>query len=449
MFNLRNLNRASRRLFSSSNRSKSHKKSSIALPVVLCTTVAGGCASYLFSDQLRQSSVWLSLADDLMVPLVREFMDAELAHRYTILAAKWNLTPMEKPRPLMAHEIKNNMYKKKRLLAQERADSKPQQTPSSTSTRLESTVWGLSFPSPVGMAAGFDKQAEVMGPLLDMGFGFVEVGGVTPLPQLGNPKPRAFRLTEDRAIINRYGLNSDGAHVVGERLAKFKHLHNPHRTKGKIGVNLAKNTTSTTSKEDYIQGVQELGNTVDFIVMNVSCPNVSWTSKLKDNEIHDIIVAVREARDAYCSTTPILLKIGPDYDQTKMKTMADIAMKTKVDGLVVSNTSKSRPETLLSIHAKEKGGLSGQPIKERAHATLHTMYQLTKGQLPIIGVGGISNGKDAYERIKAGASLVEVYTAMTFSGPGLIQEIKRDIDSYLIRDGYSNISEAIGADHVE
>jgi dihydroorotate dehydrogenase len=438
---------ASRRLFSS-NSSNSHKKTSIALPVVLCTTVAGGCASYLFSDQLRQSSVWLSLADNLMVPLVRKFMDAEDAHTFTILAAKWKLTPMEKPRPLMAREINNNMYKKKRLLAQERADSKPQ-TPSSTSTRLESNVFGLSFPSPVGMAAGFDKQAEVMGPLLDMGFGFVEVGGVTPLPQIGNPKPRSFRLTEDQAIINRYGLNSDGADVVGERLAKFKHLNNPHRTKGKIGLNLAKNTTSTTSKEDYIQGVQLLGNTVDFIVMNVSCPNVSWTSKLKDNEIHDIIVAVREARDTHCSNTPILLKIGPDYDQAKMKTMADIAMQTKVDGLVVSNTSKSRPDTLQSIHAKEKGGLSGQPIKERAHATLHTMYQLTKGQLPIIGVGGISNGKDAYERIKAGASLVEVYTAMTFSGPGLIQEIKRDIDSYLIRDGYSNISEAIGADHVE
>ena len=188
---------------------------------------------------------------------------------------------------------------------------------------------------------------------------------------------------------------------------------------------------------------------MDFIVVNISCPNVAWTSKLKDKDISNLIVAVRNARNEYCKDTPILLKIGPDYDASKMQSLATIAMRTQVDGLVVSNTSTSRPASLTSPHHVEKGGLSGQPIKERAHATLHTMYKLTSGTLPIIGVGGIANGEDAYARIRAGASLVEVYTAMTFAGPGLVQEIKRDLDACLIRDGFASVREAVGADHVD
>jgi dihydroorotate dehydrogenase len=453
MFNLaRKLSRPN--LSRAFNGSSTQSPRLITLPgVIFCGSIVGGCFSYLFSDQIRQSAFYLNLSDVIVVPLVRKLMDAEDAHDYTIMAAKWNLTPIEKLRPLKANEITNNLYKKKRLLAKEQANKKQQKVstttihPSSTSERLESNVWGLHFSSPVGMAAGFDKNAEVIGQLLDMGFGFVEVGGVTPLPQEGNPKPRSFRLTEDQAIINRYGLNSDGALVVRERLAQFKQGEHSRRKKGVLGVNLAKNTNSTSSEEDYIEGLTILGNEVDFIVMNISCPNVSWTSKLKESDVRNLIVAVKNARDQHCSKTPILLKIGPDYDQSKMKSLAKIALETKVDGLVVSNTSTSRPATLTSRHASEKGGLSGQPIKERAHATLHTMYKLTNGKIPIIGVGGIANGEDAYARIKAGASLVQVYTAMTYAGPGLIQEIKRDIDSFLIRDGFSNISEAIGVDH--
>jgi len=413
------------------------------------TFLAGSGGSYLFSDQIRRSSTYLAVSDHVLVPLMRKFMDAEDAHNWTITAAKWNLTPMEIPRVLEAHEITNNIYKKRNLMKKQRAagGGNSVDLPSSTSKRLRTTVWGRDFPNPVGMAAGFDKHAEVMGPLLDMGFGFVEVGGVTPSPQNGNPRPRSFRLDEDRAIINRYGLNSHGAKVVGERLAAFR-SQGPHRTSGAVGVNLAKNTeTIKTAKEDYISGLQTLGPHVDFIVMNISCPNVAWTSKLKDSEISDLVVAVREARDKYCEGTPVLLKIGPDYDEAKITSIVTVAKDTKVDGLIVSNTSTSRPDTLISPHRIEKGGLSGAPIKERALATLQKVYALTNGSLPIIGVGGIASGADAYARIRAGASLVEVYTAMTFGGPSLIQEIKHDLDACLIRDGFSSLAEAVGADY--
>ena len=431
-----------------------------ALLVTAVSAVAGG--SYLFSDQIRRTSLYLKVSDSIVVPLLR-FMDAEDAHNYTIMAAKYKLTPMEKPRPRNCQEITDNIYAKRRLKIEEAAQQQMNfvAPPSSTSRRLETKVWGKTFPNPIGMAAGFDKHAEIMGPLLDLGFGFVEVGGVTPFPQNGNSKPRSFRLTEDQAIINRYGLNSHGAEAVCKRLYDFKALLQENiqkkmqinaqgcrRTQGIIGVNLAKNTeTKQTAKEDYSLGVQALGPHVDFIVMNISCPNVGWTSKLKDSEISELIVEVIETRNTHCSQIPVLLKIGPDYDDEKIKSIVQVATNTKVDGIIVSNTSKARPDSLISSHRHEAGGLSGQPIKDRAMLTLQKVYALTKGKIPLIGVGGIATGEDVYQRIRAGASLVEVYTAMTYGGASLVQDMKLELDQCLLRDGFQNVSEAVGADY--
>jgi dihydroorotate dehydrogenase len=214
-----------------------------------------------------------------------------------------------------------------------------------------------------------------------------------------------------------------------------------------VGVNLAKNTASSNVKDDYKKLIESIGPHVDFIVMNISCPNVGWTSKLKDSEITELLGAVKQARDDKAPGKPVLLKISPDYDDTRIRDICQIAITMKVDGLVVSNTSKSRPDTLLSPHKIEAGGLSGRPIKDIAHRTLHNVYQMTGGLIPIVGVGGIESGEDAYQRIRAGASLIEIYTAMTFHGPGLIQMIKRDLDACLERDGFANVAEAVGADH--
>jgi dihydroorotate dehydrogenase len=316
-----------------------------------------------------------------------------------------------------------------------------------TSSNLQTTVWGLNFANPIGLAAGFDKQALAMDGLLKLGFGFIEVGGVTPEPQPGNPKPRMFRLPEDKAVINRFGLNSDGQAAVAQRLANFQ--AKPHV--GIVGVNLAKNTTSDDIIGDYKQGVRNLGGHVDFIVLNVSCPNVAWTSALSknDDEMAKMVCAVKEERDAHLTgarVPPMLLKLAPNMSDDTKKHMAHVALQCGVDGLVVSNTTSDRADTLQSKHSKETGGLSGAPIKQAALQTLRDMYRLTNGKIPLIGVGGIETGADAYERIRAGASLLEIYTALVYRGPGLVPEIKRELSALLQRDGFNSVAEAVGAD---
>ena len=306
--------------------------------------------------------------------------------------------------------------------------------------------------------------------MLDMGFGFLEVGGVTPLPQLGNPKPRMFRLDADDAIINRFGLNSQGLAVVRERLEDWRdslpkvyYLRGFWKQKqeegegaqpmGCVGVNLAKNTAhvdGVLASDDYVKGIYELGAVADFFVINVSCPNVP---SLNDTAIADVVRSVVKARDAspLCKRAdgrkvPVLLKIGPDYTKARLQQMAELALDVNIDGIVVSNTSSLRPASLESTLANESGGLSGRPIKDAALKSLRHMYRFTGGQIPLVGVGGIWTADDAYERIRAGATLIEMYSAMTFCGPGLVQEIKRGLDERLMSDGFANIGEAVGAD---
>jgi dihydroorotate dehydrogenase len=323
-----------------------------------------------------------------------------------------------------------------------RARMNPVSAPSArTSARLRTRVWDLDFDNPVGMAAGFDKQARAFESVLDLGFGFVEVGGVTPEPQPGNAKPRMFRLAEDRAVINRFGLNSEGQAAVAGRLFAR------HPAAGRVvGVNIAKNTLSKDSIPDYCAGIRTLGPLVDFVVVNVSCPNVQSIKDLKDDEVFNLVSAVRAERDRACPHVPLLVKIGPDMDEAGLVKLARTAIECGVDGLVVSNTTSATREDLRSQHRGEAGGLSGEPLKRKALDTLRDMYRLTGGAIPIVGVGGVASGADAYERIRAGASLVEVYTALVFNGPSLLPKILHDLDALLQRDGFGSVREAVGAD---
>ncbi|MSO99332.1 MAG: quinone-dependent dihydroorotate dehydrogenase [Rhodospirillaceae bacterium] len=316
--------------------------------------------------------------------------------------------------------------------------------PSPDDPALKIDLWGRAFPNPVGLAAGFDKNAEVPLQAGALGFGFVEVGGVTPLPQPGNPRPRLFRLMEDRAIINRFGFNSDGLEAVRRRLADLR--------RGKpgpiIGVNLGKNRDSTDAAADYVAGVTALAPLADFVVINVSSPNTPGLRALQSVEpMVALTRAVRETRERAGSRTPLLFKIAPDLDLNDVTAICRVAMAEGMDGLVVSNTTVMRPASLKSTHTAESGGLSGAPLFEASTQLLREVYALTEGKLPLIGVGGISSAEQAYAKIKAGASLVQLYTALVYEGPGLVGDIKRGLAELLRRDGFNSIVQAVGADH--
>lgn len=304
-------------------------------------------------------------------------------------------------------------------------------------------LWGLDFPNPVGLAAGFDKNAEVPDVLLRLGFGFVEVGSVTPRPQAGNPKPRLFRLAQDRAVINRMGFNNDGATAVAARLRR-------HQWDGIVGVNLGKNKDTQDAATDYEKGVAELAALAGYVVINVSSPNTPGLRALQGRApLSALVGRVRAALNAAVpsGTPPLLLKIAPDLTEEDRQDIAQVALSGGLDGLIVSNTTIERPEGLLSAHRSETGGLSGPPLMTLSTEVLRDMYRLTEGRLPLIGVGGIASGADAYAKIRAGASLVQLYTALVYEGPGLVSRIKTDLARLLHSDGYTSLAEAVGADH--
>ena len=304
---------------------------------------------------------------------------------------------------------------------------------------LAISVWSRQFPNPVGLAAGFDKHAEVTDAALNLGFGFVEVGGVTPQPQPGNSRPRLFRLTEDRAVINRFGFNSHGAAVVAQRLMK--------RGRGVVGLNLAKNKDSPDAAGDFATTARAVAPYVDFLVINVSSPNTPGLRALQSvDPLVTIIRAVRAALSDANARPPLLLKIAPDLPVADVNDVCRVAESERLDGLVVTNTTTSRPESLRSPYAKETGGLSGAPLFDLSTRVLREVFALTGGRIPLIGVGGISSGADAYAKIRAGATLVQLYTALVFQGPALIGRIKRDLVALLKRDGFSCVADAIGAD---
>lgn len=313
---------------------------------------------------------------------------------------------------------------------------------------LRVRLWGRDFPNPIGLAAGFDKDAEVSGACLRLGFGFVEVGSVTPKPQPGNPRPRLFRLPEDRAIINRMGFNSRGLEVTAANLAARD------RRAGIVGANLGKNRESADAAADYAAGAARLAPLADYLVINVSSPNTPGLRALQDREnLVRLVSAVAEARAAAVpqSPPPLLLKIAPDLTDADKEDIAAVALDSHsaggIDGLIVSNTTIARPASLKSRHAGETGGLSGRPLFAPSTAVLADMYRLTGGRLPLVGVGGVASGADAYAKIRAGASLVQLYSAMVYEGPSLVGRIQRELAALLRADGYAELAAAVGADH--
>ena len=310
----------------------------------------------------------------------------------------------------------------------------PKLDPARFPDSLRSTVAGLEFPSPVGLAAGFDKDAEVPEQMLGMGFGFVEVGTVTPKPQKGNPRPRLFRLVEDRAVINRMGFNNGGQAAAYERLRHATHVH------GVIGVNVGANKDSADRIADYAIGARKMAPVARYLTINISSPNTPGLRGLQEEgELRELLAAVEEVR----TDKPIFLKVAPDLEPGDHERIVRAALDHHVDALIVSNTTVSRPP-LKSRHASEAGGLSGEPLKSLASEALRTFRNASGGEIPLIAVGGIANADDAWERIKAGASLVQLYSAMAFEGPGIGRVIAAGLAGLLKREGFSSISEAVG-----
>ena len=307
-----------------------------------------------------------------------------------------------------------------------------------TSPRLATTLAGMALLNPVGLAAGFDKNATVIGPLSRAGFGFIEVGAATPLPQPGNPRPRLFRLAEDRAAINRFGFNNDGAEAIALRLGQRV------RTKVPVGLNLGANKTSDNRAADFVRVLALCGPHVDFATVNVSSPN---TEKLRDLQgpaaLSALLQGVMEARAALPVPIPVFLKIAPDLTPDDLAQIAEVALSSGLSGIIATNTTLSR-EGLKSANRDQQGGLSGAPLFEKSTRVLATLSQLTKGELPLIGVGGISTPEDAYAKIRAGASAVQLYTAMVYQGLSLASRVAQCLDALLARDGFATVAEAVG-----
>lgn len=306
-----------------------------------------------------------------------------------------------------------------------------------TSPRLATKLAGLTLPNPIGLAAGFDKNATAIAPLSRAGFGFIEVGAATPRPQPGNEKPRLFRLTEDRAAINRFGFNNDGMDRIADRL-----MHHPDIIP--IGLNLGANKDSQDRAADFAEVLETCGAYVDFAAVNVSSPN---TESLRDLQGKDALSAlldnVIEVRNDLPRPIPVFLKISPDLSDGELADIVEVATNAKVDAIIATNTTLSR-EGLKSPHKSQIGGLSGAPLFERSTRILAKLAKLTDGTLPLIGVGGISNAQDAYDKIKAGANAVQLYTAMVYQGISLAADIAHGLDELLAKDGYANVSDAVG-----
>lgn len=308
-----------------------------------------------------------------------------------------------------------------------------------TSPRLRVALAGLHLPNPLGLAAGFDKNAVALPGLLAAGFGFVEVGAATPLPQPGNPRPRLFRLAEDRAAINRFGFNNDGAAVIADRLAA-------PRPTGVVGLNLGANKTSEDRAADFATVLAAAGAAIDFATVNVSSPNTERLRELQGAAALDALLAgVMAANAALARPLPVFLKIAPDLADGELAELVAVATARGVAGIVATNTTLSR-EGLASRHRGEIGGLSGAPLFVRSTQTLARVAALTQGRLPLIGVGGVATAAEAYAKIRAGASALQIYTGLVYGGLGLVPRILAGLDAHLARDGFATLAEAVGRD---
>nr|WP_255697534.1 quinone-dependent dihydroorotate dehydrogenase [Sinirhodobacter sp. WL0062] len=306
-----------------------------------------------------------------------------------------------------------------------------------SSPRLATQLAGMDLLNPIGLAAGFDKNAVALPQLMRSGFGFLEVGAATPRPQEGNPRPRLWRLTEDRAAINRFGFNNEGMEPITTRLAA--------KPDGiPVGLNLGANKDSADRAADFATVLRHAGPHIDFATVNVSSPNTEKLRDLQGKEaLSALLAGVIDTRNGLSRRIPVFLKIAPDLSTAELEEIAEVALGSGIDGLIATNTTLSR-EGLKSADRGQQGGLSGQPLFEKSTRVLAQMSRLTQGKLPLIGVGGVSNAEQAYEKIRAGASAVQLYTAMVYGGLSLAAEIARGLDALLARDGFGSVSQAVG-----
>jgi dihydroorotate dehydrogenase len=319
----------------------------------------------------------------------------------------------------------------------------PRGQPPAADGPLATRVAGIAFPNPLGMAAGFDKDGEVPDALLGLGFGFAEAGSITPLPQPGNPRPRLFRLVEDRAVINRMGFNNRGIDAALARLVRRDDDGRRPR-QGIVGVNLGANKDSTDRIADYIAGIAAFSGFADYIAVNVSSPNTPGLRDLQgEQELNDLLGAIAAQRTA--GDPPVFLKVAPDLDDAAPGRIVESAIRHGIGAIIVANTTISRPP-LKSPHGNAAGGLSGAPLRDLAHQRLREFRAASKGSIPLIGVGGIASAEDAWARIRAGASLVQLYSAMVYAGPGIARRITTGLEALMRRDGFGSIAEAVGSE---
>ena len=306
---------------------------------------------------------------------------------------------------------------------------------------LSINLAGMRLPNPVGLAAGFDKNAEVAGAMLAAGFGFVECGTVTPQPQAGNPRPRLFRLAEDRAVINRMGFNNQGLERFAANLGR-----GGAGEKGLVGANIGANKDAADRIGDYLTGLTRLWGLADYFTVNVSSPNTPGLRALQSGAaLTELLGRVGEARAALAGHAPVFLKVAPDLEDAEIEAIADAIAAVQLDGVVVGNTTLSRPDSLVSRHRSQAGGLSGAPLMALSTTVLARFHVAARGRFALIGVGGIASGADAYAKIRAGASAVQLYSALAYQGPGLVTAIRRDLAARLAADGFATLTEAVGA----
>eukprot|EP00977_Amphora_coffeiformis_P014106 scaffold3851_cov162-Amphora_coffeaeformis.AAC.9 len=392
-------------------------------------------------SQGRSSPIYHRLTDEIVTPLIRKTLNPEQAHDLAILMA--SLGPQHRS---SATEEKVNMKQE---------------------------LWkGRIFPNPLGLAAGFDKDGKAIEALLNVGFGFVEIGSVTLRPQSGNPSPRMFRLVEDEAIINRYGFNSLGVQAVHTNLQAFRKQQqnskagkislwerifgksNTDDSTGLVGVNLGKNKTSETPLEDYQALIRQLGPDSDYLVINVSSPNTPGLRDLQEStSLEYLLKGCLEARNQISqekniqTPPPLLVKLSPDLSDKDLCQICKVLSQVRVDGIILTNTTIARPDSLQSSNKTESGGLSGRPLGARSTECIRQVYQWTNGKIPIMGVGGIFTAQDVYDKLKAGASVVQIYSGMVYEGPGVISRIRHELAEMLIQDGYQDIQQVVGLDH--
>jgi len=333
-------------------------------------------------------------------------LDPELAHTLAIKALKLNYNPI------------NNFQK---------------------DSSIETRIFGKKIINPIGIAAGFDKDAEVYNSLFRLGFGFVEVGTITPLKQYGNPKPRVFRLEEDEALINRLGFNNSGADIISSRIKSSS-------PNGLFGINIGPNKDTKNRLEDYLICLRKFHALGDYLTINISSPNTENLRNFHNqNELDELLHAIQEEKNNLKSNIPIAVKISPDIDEINIKQIADLLVKYNIAAIIISNTTDRNRENLKNINKLEKGGLSGKPLEKKSNMFINKFYKILKDKIIIIGVGGVDSGKSAYEKIINGASLIQLYTGMIYKGPNVASKISKELIDILKEEGIKNISEAIGS----